>query len=89
MLRLAPLTINRIFIGVVRGFNNRGASYPMVIYQSLVNTFVTPVIERHKAEGARAQNELWQAWLLRKQQADTQGLAFNEPPPGADRNSNE
>ncbi len=60
----------------------------MVIYQSLVNTFVTPVIERRKAEGARAQNELSQALLRRKQQAEAQGLAFNEPHPRTDQNSN-
>ena len=61
----------------------------MVIYQSLVNTFVKPVIERRKAEGARAQNELWQAWLRRKEQAEAQGLAFHEPHPGTDQNSNQ
>ena len=88
MLRPTPWTINRILIGVVTGLNNPGASYPMVVYQSLVNTFVTPVIERRKAEGARAQNELGQAWLGRKQQAEAQGLDFNEPHPGADQRSN-
>ena len=70
----------------------QGASYPMVVYQSLVNTFVKPVIERHqkvgRAQGARAQNELWQAWLQRKQQAEAQGLPFNEPHPGAAQRSN-
>lgn len=46
----------------------------MVIYQSLVNRFVTPVMERHEArgraqghtEGAQLQNELCNAWLQRK-----------------------
>ena len=66
----------------------QGASYPMVVYQSLVNTFVKPVIKRRQAEGARAQNELWHAWLQRKQQAEAQELDFNEPPPGTDQNSN-
>ena len=68
----------------------------MVVYQSLVNTFVKPVIERHQkvgraqgiAEGAQAQNELWHAWLRRKEQAEAQELEFNEPPPGTDQNSN-
>ena len=60
----------------------------MVIYQSLVNTFVKPIIERRQAEGARAQNELWHAWLRRKQQAEAQGIVFNEPHPGADQNHN-
>lgn len=68
----------------------------MVIYHSLVNWFVTPVMERHEArgraqghtEGAQLQNELWNAWLQRKEAAQAQGIEFNEPPPGATENSN-
>ena len=68
----------------------------MVIYQSLINTFVTPVIERHqavcraqgRAEGVQAQNELWQDWLQRKQQAEARELAFNQPLPEKDQDSN-
>ena len=37
----------------------------MVIYQSLVNRYVKPVIERYEArgrtEGMQAQNEIWNA----------------------------
>lgn len=66
----------------------QGASYPMVIYQSLVNRFVTPVIDRHiatgRAQGEQARDDLWRAWLQRKQEAEAQGLEFNEPPPGTD-----
>ena len=51
----------------------------MVIYQSLANQFVKPVIERHEArgraeghaqghaEGMQAQNKIWNAWLQRKE----------------------
>ena len=61
----------------------------MVIYQSLVNRYVRPVIERHeargraqgRAEGAQVQNDLWNAWLQRKEAAEAQGIEFNEPPP--------
>ena len=64
----------------------------MDIYEDLADRFVRPIIERHqkvgRAQGAQAQNELWQAWLQRKQQAEAQGLVFNEPPPGTDQNSN-
>ena len=63
----------------------------MVIYQSLANRFVKPVIERHeargRAEGAKAQNELWNAWLQRKESAEAQGIEFNEPLPGTTENS--
>ena len=65
----------------------QGASYIMVMYQSLANRFVRPVIERHVAEGhaqgAQAQNELWMAWLRRKEAAEADGMEFNEPPPQA------
>ena len=56
----------------------------MVIYQSLVNRFVTPVIQRHEARATQARDALWRAWLQRKQEAEDQGLDFNEPPPGSD-----
>ena len=66
----------------------------MVIYQSLVNRYVIPVIERHKAEGrtegraegVQAQNELWNAWLQRKEAAEAEGIEFNEPRPGTTEN---
>ena len=68
----------------------------MVVYQSLVNTFVTPVIERHEArgraegkaqgiaQGKQEQNTLWLTWLQRKLEAEAQGLEFNELPPGTE-----
>ena len=63
----------------------------MVIYQSLANRFVKPVIERHeargRAQGVQAQNEIWIAWLQRKEAAEAQGIEFNEPPPGTTENS--
>ena len=71
----------------------------MVIYQSLVNRYVRPVIERHEArgraqgraeghtEGAQVQNGLWNAWLQRKEAAEAQGIEFNEPRPGTTENS--
>ena len=70
-----------------------------MIYQSLVNRYVKPVIELHeargraeghaqgRAQGAQVQNELWHAWLRRKQAAEAQGIEFNEPPPGTTENS--
>ena len=50
-------------------------------YQSLVNKYVIPVIEAHRAEGRAAQQQLWTKWLERKTQAESQGIPFNEPPP--------
>jgi len=59
----------------------------MSLYQAMVNRYVTPVIERHRAEGraeGRAErDELWQAWLQRRSDAESKGQPFDEPPPGA------
>ena len=62
--------------------------HPVDIYEDPAARFVTPIIERRKAEGAQAQNELWQAWLRRKQQDQAQGQDFYESHPGEDQNSN-
>lgn len=70
----------------------------MSLYQAMVNRFVTPVIEAHRAEGraeglveglveGRAEglaesDAAWRAWNQRRLDADAQGQPFNEPPPG-------
>ena len=58
----------------------------MSLYQTMVNRFVIPVIEAHKAEGraeGRAEsNAEWQAWNRRRMDAEAQGQPFNEPTPG-------
>ena len=58
----------------------------MSLYEALVNRFVIPVIEAHKAEGhaqGRATERAeWQKWLKRRMDAEAQGRPFDEPPPG-------
>ena len=62
----------------------------MTLYQAMVNRFVMPVIEAHKAEGhaqGRAEGRAteraeWQKWLKRRMDAEAQGRPFDEPPPG-------
>ena len=58
----------------------------MSVYQAMVNRYVLPVIERHKAEGrieGRArEREEWQAWNRRRTDAEKQGRKFDESPPG-------
>lgn len=64
----------------------------MSLYQAMVNRYVTPVIERHRAEGraeglaeGRVERDAeWQEWLQRRADAESKGEPFNEPPPGAD-----
>lgn len=63
----------------------------MSLYQAMVNRYVTPVIERHRAEGrvegrveGRAERDAqWQEWLQRRTDAEAKGQPFDEPPPGA------
>lgn len=67
----------------------------MSLYQAMVNRFVNPVIEAHEARGraeGRAERDAeWQAWNRRRMAAETQGVPFNEPPPGGwpDNNQND
>ena len=57
----------------------------MSLYQAMVNRFVIPVIEAHRAEGraeGRAETQTrWQVWNRRRLEAERQGREFAEPPP--------
>ena len=55
----------------------------MSLYQAMVNRYVTPVIERHRAEGRAERDVQWQGWLQRRADAESKGQPFDEPPPGA------
>ena len=72
---------------------NRMGETAMTFYQAMVNRFVIPVIEKHKAEGreegiekglergmAQADAD-WMAWNRRRVEAERQGLTFDETPP--------
>ena len=64
-------------------------SMAMVTYRYLENKFVTPLIERHKAEGRKegiatgeaAANRRWTEWNARRLEAERAGVPFDEPPP--------
>ena len=53
----------------------------MVLYQAAINRWVKPVIENHRDEGRAEANRQWEEWLQRETEADSKGLAFDEPPP--------
>ena len=69
----------------------------MPLYQAMVNRFVIPVIESHKAEGraegvkeglerglekGRAETQAeWRAWNARRLTAEHEDREFVEPPP--------
>ena len=53
----------------------------MALYQAMVNRYVTPVIERHRAEGRGEMDARWREWLQRRTDAESKGQPFDEPPP--------
>ena len=57
----------------------------MSLYEALVNRFVMPVIEAHKAQGRAQGLEIgqaeWREWNQRRMDAKDQGRSFDEPPP--------
>ena len=55
----------------------------MSVYHAIVNRYVIPVIEKHKAEGRAEEREEWKAWNSRRIEAEKRGRKFDEPPPGA------
>ena len=68
---------------------NRMGETAMTFYQAMVNRFVIPVIEKHKAEGreegleqgmAQADAD-WMAWNRRRVEAERRGRDFDESPP--------
>ena len=76
----------------------------MSVYQAMVNRYVIPVIEKHKAEGRAegrvecraegraegraAERQEWRAWNQRRIAAEKHGRIFDESPPGAARPRN-
>ncbi len=56
----------------------------MSLYQAMVNRYVTPVIERRRAEGRAERDAQWQEWLQRRADAESKGQPFYEALPGAD-----
>ena len=57
----------------------------MSVYQAMVNRYVLPVIEKHKAEGRAEEREEWRAWNRRRIEAEKHGRHFDEAPPGTTR----
>lgn len=54
----------------------------MSLYEALVNRFVMPVIEAHKAQGRAEGLAEWREWNQRRLDAEAQGIPFDEPQPG-------
>ncbi len=51
----------------------------MVLARKMLERAVERGVERGKEENQK----LWEAWLERKERAESEGRDFNEPPPGA------
>ena len=78
------IAITIVAVLLTRAVNKTGELL-MSLYQFVVNRYVIPVIEGHKAEGreeglAEARAE-WQAWNERRLAAEREGREFIEPPP--------
>ena len=52
----------------------------MTLSQWITANWVTPYIQKAEARGEARSNAEWRAWLERKDAAEAQGLAFDEPP---------
>ena len=53
----------------------------MSLYHMIANRWVKPVIEKHQEEGRQEACREFQEWLNRQEEAESQGLSFDEPPP--------
>ena len=78
------IAITIVAMLLTRALNSTG-ELTMSLYQAMVNRFVIPVIEGHRAEG-RAQGRAevgteWRAWNKRRIAAEREGREFTEPPP--------
>jgi len=56
----------------------------MVIADWLRAKYVTPLIERRRAEGRAEVNRVWREWNRRRIEAQERGEPFNEPEPYSD-----
>ena len=88
LAEFGPAAVGIVIIAILttRPLNLTGELL-MSLYQAMVNRYVTPVIERHRAEGrveGRAERDAeWDEWLRRRAEAESQGQPFDEPPPSA------
>ena len=61
----------------------------MVTARYLSSKFVTPIVERHgaegraegKVEGRSEMHKAWLAWYRKSEEAKAKGIPFDEPPP--------
>ena len=60
----------------------------MVTARYLSDKFLKPLIEKRREEGRKAGREeekrKWAAWNQRREEAESKGQPFDEPPPGSD-----
>ena len=81
-----PLTITAMILSPVLTTIGRTL---MTLSQWITANWVTPYIQKAEArgrsegisQGVAKSNAEWRAWLGRKDAAEAQGLAFDEPPP--------
>ena len=53
-----------------------------VLYQTLANKYLVPIINAHEARGFATGVRAMKEWMARKEAAIAEGKPFTEPPPG-------
>lgn len=83
-LGAATLPIVLISMAANRPLTTAGGAI-VITYEAMRQRWVTPVIQRHeargRAEGEARANKQWIEWWNRRQEAEANGLPFDEPPP--------
>ena len=67
----------------------QGGAIILSLYHIITNRFTKPIIEEHREEGReegrfqgeQRANKAWREWLTRRDEAEDQGIPFDEPPP--------
>ena len=54
-----------------------------IAFMVLARKMLERAVERGVERGKEENQKLWEAWLERKERAESEGRDFNEPPPGA------
>ena len=76
--------------------NAAGASLGIALFAALSWELIKPMvlfapmlkkkfIDQGRKEGQKAERQRWEAWLQRLEEAEANGLPFNEPPPSGAR----
>ena len=93
VIRAAAPEIGQVGLGVAiyTLVTVQGVAFLMVLYNYMIEAgrhyLFEPAIKRRENKGRDAADQEWEAWLTRKEDAESQGIPFDEPPPSRRRQS--